>query len=66
MQKHLIKQLTPQSLSTALSLNLKKAAQNWGSALKSITRTWWGGSQPCFPVMGSLTPQTPYEVWQKL
>lgn len=41
-QKHFIKQLTPQSLSTALSLNLKKATQDWGSALKNITSTWWG------------------------
>lgn len=41
MQKHLIKQLISQTLSTVLSLNLK-AAQDLGSSLKSITSAWWG------------------------
>lgn len=31
MQKHFMKQLVPQSPSAVLSLNLQKAAQDWGS-----------------------------------
>lgn len=64
MQKHFMKQLIPQSLSTVLSLNLKKAAQDWGSALKSITSARWEWTQPFFLVMGVLTPLTSVEMWQ--